>query len=91
MLDRILESGSVGQYIILPFALKGKKPHIRAHSETADKTSYLLPAPIIPHIGKKRGGGGLKWKLFTAMYENWVTVPAQRVLVLQGHGPASTA
>lgn len=52
--DRILESGSARQYIILPFSLKGKKPHVRAHSETADKTSLLLPTPLILHIGGKK-------------------------------------
>lgn len=87
VLDRILKSGSVGQHIILLFSLKGKKPHIRAHSEIADKTSSLLPVPLIPHIEKTRSGGlggsSLKRKLSTAMNETWVTVPAQRVLVLQ--------
>lgn len=64
VLDRILESGSVGQHIILLFSLKGKKPHIRAHSEIADKTSSLLPVPLTPHIEKNpeaMGWGEAVW------------------------------
>lgn len=73
VLDRILESGSVGQHIILLFSLKGKKPHIRAHSEIADKTSSLLPVPLIPHIEKKqkRWAGGKQFEAETFHSDEW--------------------
>lgn len=74
-----------GQYIILPFSLKGKKLHIRAPSEIADNISSLFPALFIPHTGGKKGVWGLKCKLVTGLHEVWVAVPAQQVLALQGH------
>lgn len=84
-MGRILEPGSTGQCIILPFSLKGKKPHITAHPGIADRISSLFPALLILQVGKKKMGGRAEWRPFPMMHKSWVPIPAQRVVDLQGH------